>query len=129
MGACMKCDDSCLTCTGGTANDCLTCKNIKMRTTTPGTGGACTQVCDRIEPYSAWNNCEICWGTKGCFQCKKGYGRWQRTDGFFICVEMREKFAENCLEAVAKDGWLCKECNYWNGYWMRDAKTCTNKGY
>jgi hypothetical protein len=121
---CRKCADSCLTCIEDKSDKCLTCKDPLKRTNVSvilGNGAACDSDC--LE-----ENCYLCGGTSGCFMCNPGYGRWL-LGTTWTCVKMTGNAMDNCFQSANLLGTLCKECNYWLGYWMRDQLTCSNKAY
>jgi hypothetical protein len=89
------------------------------------TSGTCNKDCTE-------ENCYLCGGKSGCFMCNSGYGRWllgAGATGTYTCVKMTGNAMDNCFTSANLLGTLCKECNYWFGYWMRDQMTCSNKAY
>ena len=127
---CVKCAESCLTCNEEGSDKCLTCADKDLHTNTAsysGTSGTCGTTVNKNT--MAWaKNCDIFWGTEGCYKCSTGYGRYL-VSGVMTCVKMQGNRQDNCLESADAKGKYCKYCTYFDGYWMRDQHTCSNKAF
>ena len=67
---CIRCDNTCLTCSGGAVSDCLTCDTHSAFNLYHSTSYTCSSSCDTNE-YLSGNTCLPC--HTSCATCDGGY--------------------------------------------------------